>query len=484
MATATPIQNYFDRLPPQNSDAERAVLGSMLLANEVIDDVADIIQPRHFYSDAHRRIAEAVYSLWERNVSGLDPVTVAEELEKRSDLEEIGGAAYLAEILDSVPYSAHAVHYAGIVRDKYTLRTLREACIDILREVDNESEETPEILAKAEQRIFKILELRGSSNNLTLRDILMETFEAINARWLNEGQLPGLRTGFSDLDAKTNGLHASDLVILAARPSMGKTAFVCNLALAVASNTLEQHRQMEKSASEIPPQGVLLFSLEQSKLELSERFLCIFGKLDGHRLKQGHLEPDERNQVQIAASGLSELPIFIDDQAGRSMAEISAISRRMKRRHNVGLIIIDYLQLIEPDDRKAPREQQVALIARRLKYLAKDMNVPVIALAQLNRGVELREDKRPRLADLRESGAIEQDADLVMFLHRSDAYDPEDNPGVAELIVAKHRNGPTGIVTMTWVKESMRFVDHVDRMEPEGGIPAGGYFSGGGDGSF
>jgi len=469
MAVAQSVARLTDRLPPQNLDAERSVLGGMLLANEVIDEIADIIQPRHFYSDAHRRIAEAVFRLYENTVGGVDPVTVAEELDKQNHLEAVGGVPYLAEVVETVPHAAHAKHYATIVRDKYTLRSLKDACTSILEAVYNETEETQEILSGAEQRIFKILEMKGSAEDLEIRSILMQTFDTMQERWLNEGKLPGLSTGFKDLDATTNGLHRSELVILAARPSMGKTAFVCNLAQTVALAAKEEHDSLGNPDTELPKNGVLIFSLEQSRLELSERFLCIFGKLDGHRLKQGSLEASEREQIQLAASRLSELPIFIDDQPGRSIGEIGSISRRMKRRHEIGLIIVDYLQLIEPDDGKAPREQQVAQIVRRLKALAKEMDVPVIALAQLNRGVELREDKRPRLADLRESGSIEQDADLVLFLHRPETYNPEDRPHEADVIVAKHRNGPTGIITLTWVRESMRFVDHTNRAEPEGG---------------
>jgi len=469
MATAHASSNLSDKLPPQNLDAEKSILGCMLLVNEDIDDVADTIQPHHFYSDAHQRIARAIYGLYESTSGGVDPVTLAEELDRQNDLDEIGGVGYVHEILETVPHAAHAKHYARIVREKSVLRSLRDACTSILAEVFDESDETQKILNSAEQRIFKILELKGNAENLEIRSILMDTFDAIHHRWMNEGKLNGLATGFSDLDSKTNGLHPSDLVILAARPSMGKTAFICNLALSIAKESRLEHESQGGSDAVLPGQGVLIFSLEQSKLELSERFLCIFGKLDGHRLKQGNLEPDEREQVQVSASGLSELPIFIDDQAGRSMAEISAIARRMKRRNDISLIVIDYLQLIEPEDPKSPREQQVAQITRRLKFLAKEIGVPVVALAQLNRGVELREDKRPRLADLRESGAIEQDADLVMFLHRWDAYDPKDRPNEAVIIVAKHRNGPTGEVPLTWIRESMQFVDHSNRAEPEGG---------------
>jgi replicative DNA helicase len=279
-----------------------------------------------------------------------------------------------------------------------------------------------------------------------MRDIMHDTLDRINTRLGKEGSISGLSTGFVELDRQSNGFQPSELVILAARPSMGKTAFVCNIAEYVAG------------AGET---ATLIFSLEQSKLELAERFLCIRAKLDGHKLRKGMLEPDERHALIDASAELSELPLFIDDSPGRTVAQIGAICRRLKRRNNLGLVIIDYLQLIEPEDTRANREQQIAQITRRLKGIAKENNLPVIALSQLNRGVELREDKRPRLADLRESGAIEQDADIVMFLHRPDAYNPEDRPGLAEVIVAKHRSGPTGIVSLQWRKESMTFADYV-----------------------
>ena len=446
--------NPFNKLPPQDLDAERGVLGSILLFNDVIDDVVDVITASHFYLDAHQLIFKAIWQLHENGIRGIDAVTVSNELEKKGHLEAVGGDHYLIKVLESVPHAAHAKYYAGIVRDKYIQRSLIYTCTEILRDAYEDAKETEDLLRQAEHGIFQILEQQENTDRIELREILLTTFDRINERLGKEGEISGLPTGFADLDAKTNGLHATELVILAARPSMGKTAFVINIAEAVARLTQK---------------GVLMFSLEQSKLELAERLLCIHGRLDGHRLRKGDIDDNERERLHEAAAALSELPIFIDDAPGRTMAQIGAIARRLKRRDNLGLVIIDYLQLIEPEDKKSPREQQIAQIARRLKFLAKEMEVPVIALSQLNRGVELRDDKRPRLADLRESGAIEQDADMVMFLHRPDAYDPEDQPGLAEIVIAKHRSGPTGIVNLTWQRESMRFVDFSNLAEPEGG---------------
>lgn len=433
------------RVPPQNLDAERGLLGSLLLENHAIDEVADVVLADQFYLDAHQKIYRAIHSMYEAGIRGIDAVTLAEALDKRGELEEIGGVPYLLEVLHGVPHAAHAKYYAGIVRDKWMLRSLIYAGTDILKSCYEESDDTQELLAKAERSVFQILEQQETATKLELKDILLDTFDRINDRIANGGAISGLTTGFVDLDAQTNGLQPSELIILAARPSMGKTAFVVNVA---------------ESAAELSHAGVVIFSLEQSKVELAERFLCIRAKLQVHKIRKGDLTENDRDLLLQVSHELSELPVFIDDQAGRTMAEISAICRRLKRRHKLGLIIIDYLQLIEAEDRRAPREQQIAGITRRLKFLAKELHVPVIALAQLNRGVELREDKRPRLADLRESGAIEQDADLVVFLHRPEMYDPADNPGLAEIIVAKHRSGPTGIIKLTFNKESMRFQNY------------------------
>ncbi|MCA9114548.1 MAG: replicative DNA helicase [Planctomycetaceae bacterium] len=466
-------------LPPQNLDAEKSLLGSMLLDSTVVDDTVEIVQPRHFYLTAHQLVAEAIYRLHETHFGGVDVVTVAEELEKKGELAEAGGPAGLAELLESVPHAGHAKYYAGIVRDKFVQRSLRNACTTILQSIAEEGQDTDDLLTSAEQKIFQIVEQQGDTERLEIRDILFDALDSIKSRLEQDGSVSGVCTGLTELDSLTTGLHPAQLIIVAARPSMGKTAFVCNIAKSVAVAARKKHEADGRPATETPAGGVILFSLEQSRLELAERMLCIYGEFNGHHLKKGELEPDEQLRLLEASSRLSELPIFIDDSPGRSMAQISGICRRLKRRHQIGLVVIDYLQLIEPEDKNAPREQQVAQIARRLKFLGKEIDVPVIALAQLNRGVDLRQDKQPKLADLRESGAIEQDADLVLFLHRPDAYDPEDRPGEAECIVAKHRNGPTGIITMTWLRESMRFVDHsnID-------VPDGGYFSGDTSGDF
>lgn len=433
------------RLPPQNLDAERGVLGSILLMNEAIDEVGESLKAEHFYSDAHQKIYAAIQQLYEKGVRGIDAITLAEELVRRSQFEDVGGAGYLAQVLEAVPHAAHVRYYATIVREKWMQRTLIYACTEILSESYDASDDVEGLLQSAERRIFSILESQGDTGSFAISDILLEAFARIEERQHTAGDVTGITSGFTDLDHQTTGFQPTELIILAARPSMGKTALVCNIAEAVA----------RKSAK-----SVLLFSLEQSNLELAERFLSITARIDGHALRSGTLSDAQHDAMVRASDDLSRLPLFIDDKPGRTMTQVAAIARRLHRKSPIGVIIIDYLQLIEPDDKGSPREQQIAQISRRLKFLAKELKVPVIALAQLNRGVELREDKRPRLADLRESGAIEQDADMVMFLHRPDAYDPEDRPGEAEIIVAKHRSGPTGLVRLTWRKEFMRFENY------------------------
>lgn len=433
---------FAGKLPPQNLEAERGVLGSILLVNEVFDDVADILTAQHFYNDANQRIFKAIKDLYERSVR-IDAVTLYEELKRTGELEHIGGDEYVMQVMESVPHAAHAKYYADIVRDRAIQRSLVYACNEVLVDCFEGGRNTEDVLASAEQRIFSILEQQELSTKITLSDILIDTFNNIQTRLAQEGEVSGLTTGYVDLDRQLNGFQASEMIILAARPSMGKTALVCNIA---------------ENAAEAGA-ATIIFSLEQAKTELAERLLCIRAKVNGHRMRGGELDEAELDHLMMASQQLSELPIYIDDAPARTMAQIGAICRRLKRRSDLGLIIIDYLQLIEPEDKSAPREQQIALISRRLKFLAKEIQAPVVALAQLNRGVELREDKRPRLADLRESGSIEQDADVVIFLHRPAAYDPEDRPGEADVIVAKNRSGPTGMVTLAWMAESMRFGD-------------------------
>ncbi|HBN76040.1 replicative DNA helicase [Rubinisphaera italica] len=447
-------EGLLSKRPPMNLDAENSVLGCLMLVNDTVDQVLGILNADQFYDDQNRRIFSTIADMFERGDRGIDAVTLANELEKLGSLEKAGGVPKILDIMETVPHAAHAEYYAKIVREKWLQRQLIYTCNEILKEAHHSSDDINDILSRSEQKIFQLAEQQESLTRSDMKSILMETWDRINSRRDQEGTVSGLNSGFVGLNELTSGYQKSELIILAARPSMGKTAFVCNSTLAVAG--------LAKS-------GVLLFSLEQSKAELAERLLCIHSKVDGHKVRQGDLDEMDHHALLEGSTELSQYPIFVDDQPGRTMSQIAAVSRRMKRQYDIGIVIIDYLQLIEAEDKNQPREQQIASITRRLKFLAKDLDIPVVALAQLNRGVEQREDKRPRLADLRESGAIEQDADVVMFLHRPEAYDPEDRPGEAFVIVAKNRSGPIGDAHLTWIKQQLRFVDYSPLSAPEGG---------------
>ena len=453
--------------PPQDLDAERSVLGAVLLKSDVIDDVLMQVSADDFYADEHRRLFEALRVMNDRGSSGIDVITVGRELESRGDLEAVGGPAFLARLVETVPYTHHALYYAKIVRSKAKQRRLIEACATSLTEAYEGLGESDDLVAMAEKRIYAIAESDDNLASIGIDEILSATFDKIFERMNQDGALSGVATGFFGLDELTSGLHSSELIVLAARPAMGKTAFVCNLALAIAHNAATEAAERRAAGErDVKADGVLLFSLEQGDTELAERLLSIEAKLSGHKLRQGRLDEMEQHSLMAASNELRELPIHIDDTAGRTMSQIAAIARRLKRRSGLGVVIVDYLQLVEPDDKNLPREQQIASTTRRMKFLAKDLGIPVVILSQLNRGVEQREDKRPRLSDLRESGAIEQDADIVLFLHRPEVYDPEDRPGEAELILAKNRSGPIGIVPLTWFREQLRFADRANVADP------------------
>ena len=430
------------RSAPRNLDAEMALIASMLLMNEVIDDVIGVVSSQSFYGDMNRRIADVVFHLHKAGVGGIDAVTVAEELSRRSQIDD-SGVEYLRRVL-AVPASpTNAIEYAKIVRSKANLRTV---IYELSRIVDRAYvAEEGQVLSEAESALFALSDKSSFTQTHPLASCMVEVIEALDRRISSAESVFGVSSGFADLDAQTNGFQPGELVILAARPSMGKTALFCNFLRAGATT--------------------LVFSLEQSRTELSERLMIAEARINSHCLRSGNFTEDQHNEFIHACAIVEKLPVFIDDSGARSVAEIRSLSRRVHRKHGLQLIVIDYLQLIQPEDNRVPREQQVATITRQLKCLAKELLVPVIAVSQLNRAVEMREDKRPRLADLRESGAIEQDADMVMFLHRPDAYDPEDRPGEAEVIVAKHRNGPTGLVRLMWEKECLRFDDYCPKTD-------------------
>jgi len=441
---------------PSSLDAERAVLGSVLLKPDVCDDVALVVRQDDFHDEAHRLLYEHLLNLHDSG-KRVDVTIVAERLRTKGDLERVGGADALADILRSVPHAAHATHYAEIVRDKSMLRSLIDAGTDILRDAYDSPDEPRSLLARAEERIFSILERRSSAEAKPIRTVLQESLVRMDARMKHEQALGGVETGFTELDTLCGGLHNSELVILAARPSMGKTALAMNIAEHVAVD------------AKLP---VLFVSLEMACLELADRLLCSSARVNGHRLRNGTISQEDRRRLVQKSSEISAAPLFIDDTPGRTLTEIAAVGRRLKRKQGLSMIVIDYLQLIEPDNPRDPRQEQVARIARRLKMMSRELDIPVLCLAQLNRQAEVSRDNRPRLNHLRESGAIEQDADVVMFVHREEYYqtneeDRERVRGQAEIIVAKQRNGPIGDVKLLWQHDHTRFVNLEQRSYDE-----------------
>jgi replicative DNA helicase len=437
-----PSQEGGDRLPPQSREAERCVLGSMLRDNGVIGDVLQIIRGENFYADAHQKTFSAIVSLYDRG-HPVDLVMLAELLKEQKHIEDIGGYAYLAELWDAAPTAANAEYYARIVRDRAIVRHLIHASTEVLRDAYDQAMPADELLEAAERKILDIAQLGITGQTYTLQQALAEAYDRIDIRQQRDQMsISGLPTGFVDLDDKTAGLQNSELIILAARPSVGKTALALNIARHVAVDC---------------DKPVFFVSLEQSRIELAERLLCSHARVDSHKLRKGHLSSQDMEKLIDSGGFLKDTKLFIDDTPGQGMLRIAANARRLKLRQGIKLVAIDYLQLIEPDNRRESRQEQVANISRRLKFLARELQIPVLALAQLNRSLEDRQGNKPRLADLRESGSIEQDADTVMLMHRPELYEPGQHEGVVELIIAKQRNGPTGELTLTFLKQFMRF---------------------------
>jgi replicative DNA helicase len=434
-------------LPPQSKEAEQCVLGSMLRDNVVIGDILQIIRPDNFYLDAHQKICQAIITLYDQG-HPVDLVVLAEELKTRKQIEDIGGYGYLGQLWDAAPTAANAEYYARIVRDKAIIRHLISSSNEILRDAYDQAMPADELLESAERKVLDIAEMGITGQTFTLAQALTEAYDRIDTRQQNDQtSISGLPTGFIDLDEKTAGLQNSELIIMAARPSHGKTALAMNIA---------RHVAVEDN------QPVFVVSLEQSRIELAERLLCCQARVDSHKLRKGHLSSDDMQKLIEAGGILRNAPLFIDDTPGQGMLRIAANARRLKLREKIKLVVIDYLQLIEPDNRRDSRQEQVAHISRRLKFLARELQIPVTALAQVNRSSEDRTEHRPRLADLRESGAIEQDADTVMLLHRPEMYEPGQHEGILEIHIAKQRNGPTGDVSLTFLKQFMRFENFVE----------------------
>lgn len=451
-----PAPPILDRKPPSDVSAEIAVLGSILLLPDVCDDLVMILKADDFYDDANRKLYKHMTDMVDLGQK-IDVTLLVDRLKTADDYEAIGGSAYLAKLANSVPNAAHAVYYGQIVRSKATLRKLIEAGTTILRDAYEESHDPKELLSQAEQRVFQIQDDRSSQSAESIGDLLTSAMERIDARMQGTHTEGGVDTHFTNYDELTGGMHNGELVILAARPSMGKTAFALNIA---------------ENVTLLSRSPVLFISLEMSGIELADRLLCSVARVNGHKLRNGTISQDDRKRLVEKAVEVSNSPLYVDDSPTRSVSEISAVARRIKQREkNLGLIVIDYLQLIEPDNSKDPRQEQVAKIARRLKGMAREQNVPVLCLAQLNRQAEDSKDHRPRLSHLRESGAIEQDADVVMFVHREEYYHRGDEAanyaGQAEIIIAKQRNGPIGDVELTWERDFTRFQDRAPERHSE-----------------
>jgi replicative DNA helicase len=431
-------------LPPQNIEAEESVISAILIDNDALLDVIETLGPEDFYRTAHQKIYAAITDLFDK-AEPVDLVTLANKLKEKGQLEEIGGAGYLARLVDTVPLAVNARHYAKIIHDKASLRRLIEQANAIIKRCFEERGEAEDIVDFAESAVFEISEKKSRQSFFPLSKIILGNIETLEEKQGNRSLVTGVPTGYTQLDNMTSGLQNSDLIILAARPSMGKTA----LALNIARNAAVE--------ANIP---VAIFSLEMSKEQLSLRMLCSEARIDSSRLRGGFFSMEDWHRLTDAAGVLSESPIYIDDSPSLSAMDIRAKSRRLKMEKNIGLIIIDYLQLMQGRSSAERRDLEISEISRSLKALAKELDLPVMALSQLNRMLEQRTDKRPRLSDLRESGALEQDADVVAFIYRDEVYNKEeDNPnrGTAEILLSKQRNGPTGDIFLSFLNSYTRF---------------------------
>ena len=435
-------------VPPHSIEAEESVIGGVLLDNNALDRAVEILIPDDFYREAHRKIIRAMLDLNDRH-EPVDLVTLLDTLRSRNELQEVGGAAYLAELTERVPTAANVEYYARIVKDKAVLRGLIQTTNEIATRCYEKQGDVASFLDEAEHRIFEISERKSRPSFFRVRDIVVESMKAVEQLYERKELVTGVPTGYVDLDRKTAGLQPGDLIIVAGRPSMGKTALALNIS---------QYAALENGA------GVAIFSLEMSKEQLVFRMLCSEARVDQSKVRAGFAADRDYTKLAIAADRLAEAPIYIDDTPALSVLELRAKARRLKRERqaNLGLVVVDYLQLmrgVTTDN----REQEISSISRSLKALAKELSIPVMALSQLNRQVETRADKRPLMADLRESGAIEQDADVIMFLYRPWVYDPKNaDEREAEVIIGKQRNGPTGIVPLNFFAEHTRFENRAD----------------------
>ncbi|MBQ9707578.1 MAG: replicative DNA helicase [Firmicutes bacterium] len=440
------------RVPPHSLDAERSVLGAAMLSEDALNDVAETVRPADFYDQNHKEIFNAILDL-HRKGSPVDMLTVSEELKKRNSLTMVGGRAYIASLSSGTPTTSNAMEYARIVAEKASIRRLIDTADDIVTKGYDDGLDAGQLLDYAEAGIFEISQSRQKGKYTHIQEALLANIDTIDKASQMEGGLTGLTTGFIDLDGKTSGLQKSDLIILAARPAMGKTAF----ALSIARNAA-----VKAGAS------IMIFSMEMAKEQLSQRLLSMESKVELQKLKTGKLERRDWEDLNVAIDVLSGTNIHIDDTAGISIMEMKSKCRRLKAEKGLDLVIIDYLQLMNPEGRADSRTQEISVISRNLKLLARELDCPVLVLSQLSRAPEMRTDHRPMLSDLRESGSIEQDADIVIFLYRDEYYNKEttEKPGECEVIIAKHRSGPTGSIDVSWIERYTQFKDKATGMLP------------------
>jgi replicative DNA helicase len=435
-----------DRLPPQNLEAEQSVLGAVLLENSALMKALEHITPDDFYRESHRKIFSSMLDLFDRD-EAIDLVTLTENLTKKAELDAVGGQSYLAELASLVPTAANVRYHAKIVSEKALLRFLLRSSTEIAGKVYEDSSEAEDLLDFAESSIFKISDRRIKGTFANLKDVIKDSFKMIEDLYDKKEAITGVPSGFKDLDELTTGFQKGDLIVVGGRPSMGKTAFALNIA---------QHVGLELK------EPIAIFSLEMSKRQLAMRMLCSEAMVDSNSVRKGFIGKQDWHKLTSAAGRLAEAPIYIDDSSNINVLEMRAKARRLKMEHGgISLVVVDYMQLMQGRGSFERREQEISEISRSLKGLAKELDVPVVALSQLNRGVEMRTDKRPSLADLRESGAIEQDADVIIFLYRDEVYNRHDESsrGRAEAIISKQRNGPTGTVKLSFLNHCTRFTD-------------------------
>ncbi|MBA2872882.1 replicative DNA helicase [Anoxybacillus calidus] len=449
---------FADRIPPQNIEAEQAVLGAIFLDSAALTLASEVLVPEDFYRASHQKIFHAMLKVADKG-EPVDLVTVTAELADAKMLEEVGGVSYLSELANSVPTAANVEYYARIVEEKSILRRLIRTATSIAQEGYTREDEVDDLLNEAEKKIMEVSQRKNTGAFQNIKDILVQTYDNIEMLHNRKGEITGIPTGFIELDRMTAGFQRSDLIIVAARPSVGKTAFALNIAQNVATKTNE---------------NVAIFSLEMSAQQLVMRMLCAEGNINAQNLRTGKLTPEDWGKLTMAMGSLSNAGIYIDDTPGIRISEIRAKCRRLKQESGLGMVLIDYLQLIQGSGRnRENRQQEVSEISRSLKALARELEVPVIALSQLSRSVEQRQDKRPMMSDIRESGSIEQDADIVAFLYRDDYYDKDsENKNIIEIIIAKQRNGPVGTVQLAFIKEYNKFVN-LERRFDDANIPPG-----------